>query len=74
MPYFIFQINNHREYLLKGEFEAYQDARQKIRMIRSEKLQEQSNVDHRMIFSQTSLEGQELLRKKREKQPSEDNF
>lgn len=72
MPYFVFQINNHREYLCLGSFETYREARNDVRGRRSES-ESSGVVEFRMIFAGTEPEGEALLKTRREKIPSEDD-
>lgn len=72
MPYFVFQINNHREYSCLGKYDAYRQARDDVRARRAQP-PSTGVVDFRMIFADNEVEGESLLRTRREKTPSEDD-
>lgn len=72
MPYFVFKINNHREYLCLGGFDTYREARDDVRARRSE-AESRGVIEFRMIFAATESEGEALLKTRREKIPSEDD-
>ena len=71
MPYFVFRIDNHREYRCLGTFDTYPGARADVRTRRREQAPSKV-VDYRMIFAHSEAEGESLLRTRREKNPSED--
>lgn len=72
MPYFVFRVDNHREYHCLGNFDTYREARDNVRARR--RGQESTTiVDYRMIFAQSEVEGESLLRTRRERTPSEDD-
>ncbi|KAA3631155.1 MAG: hypothetical protein DWQ08_05185 [Proteobacteria bacterium] len=72
MPYFVFQINNHREYLCVSRFDAYRPARDDVRSRRAGS-ETRGVVDYRLVFAETESEGESLLRTTRERVPSDDD-
>jgi hypothetical protein len=71
MPYFVFRINNHREYRCLGQHETYRQARDDVRAKRRDQ-PASGVVDYRMIFASAEREAEFLLRTRRDKTPSED--
>jgi hypothetical protein len=72
MPYFVFRINSHRDYLCLENFTSYRDARDAVRAHR--RMNDAPGVvDFRMIFATSQDEGEALLRARRERTPSEDD-
>jgi hypothetical protein len=72
MPYFVFKINNHREYDCLGEYEAYRDARMAVRERRRDQ-PERGLIEYRMVFAESAPQAEALLRAPRERIPSEDD-
>jgi hypothetical protein len=72
MPYFVFKINNHREYSCQGVYDAYRDARSIVRTQRRGE-SEVGVVDYRMVFASSEAEAEALLRTRRDRTPSEDD-
>jgi hypothetical protein len=72
MPYFVYQINNQREYLYIEHHAAYREARQSVRRLR-ESFQGSGKVEFRMVFAADEAEALDLLRAPRERVPSEDD-
>jgi hypothetical protein len=72
MPYFVFRINNHRDYLCLESFASYPEARDAVRSQR--RMNDAPGlVEFRMIFAGSQGEGETLLRTRRERTPSEDD-
>ena len=72
MPYFVYSISAHKEIELLKTFDAYQEAKRAATTMRLE-LAPKENRLVRIIFAQDPAEAEELLRTKRERQPSEDD-
>ena len=72
MPYFVFKINNHREYHCLESFDSYREARTSVRARRQDHC-EHGVVEYRMVFADSESQGQALLRQRRERTPSEDD-
>ena len=72
MHYFVFQINNHREYRCLEQFSNYRDARVHVRNLR-ESAEEPGIVEFKMVFAENEAEASDLLRTRRERTPSEDD-
>ncbi|GJL82297.1 MAG: hypothetical protein DHS20C01_19310 [marine bacterium B5-7] len=71
MPYFVFQINNHREYHCLGHHDDYREARGQVRL---QRLDESSDIiEYKMVFANDEEHAEVLLRTRRERIPSEDD-
>lgn len=72
VPYFIFRIDNHREYRCLAQFDAYRDARRDVRTRRTG-IGDDSPTAFRMIFADDAGHGELLLRARRERPPAGDD-
>ena len=72
MPYYVYSIAADTKPELIKSFDAYQEAKQAATAMRLESPAEE-NLLVRIIFAQDPSEAEELLKTKRERQPSEDD-
>jgi hypothetical protein len=72
MPYFIYRISPERKLDLVDSFDSYRDAKQAVTALRV--AQEPDDVcTVKVVFAKDSAEAEQLLKTKRERQPSEDD-
>ena len=72
MPYFVYSISADKELELLKSFDTYREAKQAVTAMRVE-LSAKENRLVRIVFAQDPAEAEELLKTKRERQPSEDD-
>lgn len=72
MPYFVYSVASDKKLELIRSFDSYREAKQAATAARL-KLSVNENRLVRIIFAQNPAEAEELLRTKRERQPSEDD-
>ncbi len=72
MPYFVFRINNHREYRCLEQYDDYRSARHAVRAFRQSD-EAASVVEYRLVFADDAAHGESLLRTPRERILREDD-
>lgn len=72
MPYFVYSILADTKLELIKSFDTYQEAKQAATAMRLGSPAEENRLV-RIIFAQDPTEAEELLRTKRQRQPSEDD-
>ncbi len=72
MPYFVYNISANKELKLLKSFDSYRDAKEAATTIRMESPAKDNRIV-RIVFAQDPVEAEELLKTKRERQPSEDD-
>ena len=72
MPYFVYSVAADSKLELIRSFDSYREAKQAATAARLKPSVNESRLV-RIIFAQDPVEAEELLRTKRERQPSEDD-
>ncbi len=70
MPYFIFRINNHREYMCMEQHASYRGAKTNVRKLRADTSDTAGVANFRMVFAENETDAEHLLKAKKEQAPS----